>query len=55
MIEVGKGQEALKLSECCRGWPVTNDLDLGWIYMDNILIYNVSKALDLVHVEGTFL
>jgi hypothetical protein len=32
-VEIGKAQEALKLSECGWGWPVMDDLDLGWIHM----------------------
>jgi hypothetical protein len=30
-IEIGEAQEAQNFSECGWGWPVTNDLDLGWI------------------------
>jgi hypothetical protein len=41
-IEIGKAQEASKLSECGWGWPVTDDLDLGWIHMYAMLINNVS-------------
>jgi hypothetical protein len=29
VVEMGKTQEALKLSEFCWGWPVMDDLDLG--------------------------
>jgi hypothetical protein len=32
-VEIGKAQVATKLSECCWGWLVTNELDLGWIHM----------------------
>jgi hypothetical protein len=28
-VEIGKAQEALKLSECFWGWPVIDDLDIG--------------------------
>jgi hypothetical protein len=28
-VEIGKAQESPKFSECCWGWLVTNDLDLG--------------------------
>jgi hypothetical protein len=41
-IEIGKAQEALKLSECGWGWPVTDDLDLGWIHMHTMLINDVA-------------
>jgi hypothetical protein len=32
-----------------------NELDLSWIDMHTMLIYNVSKVLDFVHGEGAFL
>ena len=41
-IEIGKAQEALKFSECGWGWPVTDDLDLGWIHMHTMLINDIS-------------
>jgi hypothetical protein len=41
MVEIGKAQEALKLSECGWGWPVMDDLDLGWIQMYAMLINDV--------------
>ena len=53
-VEIGKAQEALKLSECCWGWPIMDDLDLGWIYMYAMLINDVSHVMDPVHVEGAF-
>jgi hypothetical protein len=52
VVEIGKAQEASNLSECCWGWPVTNDLDLGWIHMYVMLINDVSQVMDLVHPEG---
>jgi hypothetical protein len=54
MVKIGKAQEALKLSECCWGWPVTDDLDLGWIHMYTMLINDVSQVMDPVHAEGEF-
>ena len=48
-VEISKSQEALKLGECCWGWPVMDDLDLGWIHM-----YDVAQVMDHVHAEGTF-
>ena len=51
MIEIGKAQEALKISECGWGWPVTYELDLGWIHMYTMLINDVSQVMDLVHAE----
>ena len=41
-VEIGKAQEALKLSECGWGWSVTDDLDLGWIHMYTMLINDVA-------------
>jgi hypothetical protein len=41
-VEIGKAQEALKLSECGWGWPITDDLDLGWIHMYAMLINGVA-------------
>jgi hypothetical protein len=40
-VEIGKAQEAPKLSECGWGWPVTDDLDIGWIRMYTMLINDV--------------
>jgi hypothetical protein len=53
-VEIGKAQEASKLSECGWGWSVTDDLDLGWIHMYTILINNVAQVMDHVHAEGSF-
>jgi hypothetical protein len=53
-VEISKSQEAPKLSECCWGWPVTDDLDLGWIHMYAMLINDVAQVMDPVHVEGSF-
>jgi hypothetical protein len=54
MVEIGKAQESLKLSECGWGWPVTDDLDLGWIHMYTMLINVLAQVIDLVHPEGSF-
>ena len=54
VVEIGKAQEALKLSECVWGWPVTDGLDLGWIHMYPMLIKNLSQVLDHVHAKGAF-
>jgi hypothetical protein len=43
VVEIGKAQEALKLSECGWGWPVMDDLDLGWIHMYAMLINDVAR------------
>jgi hypothetical protein len=53
-VEISKSQEALKLSECYWGWPVMDDLDLGWIHMDAMLINDVAQVMDFVHAEGAF-
>jgi hypothetical protein len=41
-IEIGKAQEALKISECGWGWSVIDELDLGWIHMHTMLINDVA-------------
>jgi hypothetical protein len=53
-VEIGKAQEASKLSECGWGWLVTDDLDLGWIHMYAILINYVAQVMDPFHAEGEF-
>jgi hypothetical protein len=53
-VEIGKAQEALKLSECCWDCIVMDDLDIGWIHMYTMLINDVSQVMDLVHDEGEF-
>jgi hypothetical protein len=53
-IEIGKAQEAPKLSECGWGWLVTDDLHIGWIHMYAMLINYVAQVMDLVHAEGAF-
>jgi hypothetical protein len=54
VVEIGKAQEALKLSECGWGWLVTDDLDLGWIHMYAMLINYVAQVMDPIHAEGAF-
>jgi hypothetical protein len=41
-IEIGKAQEALKLSECGWDWLVTDDLDIGGIHIHTMTINDVS-------------
>ena len=53
-IEIGKAYEAPKLSECGWGWPVMNDLDLGWIHMYAMSINDVAQVMDPVHAKGAF-
>jgi hypothetical protein len=54
VVEIGKAQEASKLSECGWGWPITNDLDLGWIHMYAMLINDVAWVMDPVYAKGAF-
>jgi hypothetical protein len=54
VVEIGKSREAPKLSEFGWGWPVMDDLDLGWIHMYAMLINYVSWVMDPVHAEGSF-
>ena len=39
VVEIGKAQEA---PACGWGWPITDDLDLGWIHMYAMLINDVT-------------
>jgi hypothetical protein len=41
-VEIGKAQEASKLSECGWGWLVTDDLYFGCIHMYVMLINDVA-------------
>ena len=54
-IEIGKTQKVVKLYQSGWGWPITNDLDLGWIYMHPPFINNVSLLLNLGHAKSAFL
>jgi hypothetical protein len=42
VVETGKAQEDLNLTECGWGWTVTNELDLGCIHMYAMLINDVA-------------
>jgi len=42
MIEYGEAQEAIDLFQGLQGWPIMNDLDLGWVYMHSMCIHDVS-------------
>jgi hypothetical protein len=53
-VEIGESQEALKLSQCGRGWLVIDDLNLRWINMYPMLIKNVAQVLDPVHAKREF-
>jgi hypothetical protein len=53
-IEIGKAQEAPKLSVFGWGWPVTDDFDIGWIHMYTMFINDVFQVMDPVHAEGAF-
>jgi hypothetical protein len=44
-VEIGKAQEAPKLSECGWGKPVMNDLDFGWIHMYAMLINDITLSM----------
>jgi hypothetical protein len=54
-IEFGEAQEATELNQCLQGREIVNELDLGWIHMNTLLIHYVSKILYSIHVEGTLL
>ena len=42
VIEISEAQEVPKFSECGWGWPVTDDLDPGWIHMHTMSINDVA-------------
>jgi hypothetical protein len=50
-VEIDKAQEASKLSEFGWGWPVTDDLDFGWIHMYAMLINDEAVVMNPVHAE----
>jgi hypothetical protein len=54
VVNISKAHKAPKLSECGWGWPVMDDLDLGWIHMYAVLINDVAQVMDFVHVKGEF-
>jgi hypothetical protein len=54
VVEIGKAQGTSNISECGWDWPVTGDLDLGWIHMYTMMINDVVKVMDVVHAEGAF-
>jgi hypothetical protein len=41
-VEVDKAQQAAELCQSCRGWPIVNELDLGWVHMHPMFIHDVS-------------
>ena len=54
-VEISKTQKAAKLCYSSRGWPIPNDLDLGWIHMHPPFINNVSQILNLGHAKCALL
>ena len=55
MVEINKTQKAAKLFYSGWGWPIPNDLDLGWIHMHRPFINNVSLILNLGHAKSALL
>jgi hypothetical protein len=53
-VEIGKAQEAPKLSECGWDWPVTDDLELGWIHMYAMFINYVAQVMDPIYSKEAF-
>ena len=54
-IEISKTQKAAKLYYSGWGWPIPNDLDLGWIHMHPPFINNVTQILNLGHAKRALL
>ena len=55
MVEIGKTQEVLDLWYGGWGWPIPNDLYLGWVHMYTLLINDVPHILNLGQPKGEFL
>lgn len=53
-MEIYKAQKSTNLCYIGQGWPVPNELDLGWVHMHAILMYDVTQVLDLAHAKGAF-
>jgi hypothetical protein len=53
-VEIGKAQEASKLSECGWGWSIMDDLDIGWIHMYSMVINDVFQVMDPFHAKAEF-
>ena len=52
MVEISRTQQTAKLCYSGWGWPIPNDLDLGWIHMHPPFINNVSQILNLGHAKS---
>ena len=44
-----------RLKAVVKDWEIMDDLDLGWVHMHPMLIHDVSKVLNPLHVKRTFL
>ena len=55
VVEISKTQKAAKLCHSGWGWPIQNDLDLGWIHMHPPFINNVCQILNLGHAKSALL
>jgi hypothetical protein len=42
MIDVGEAQEDAELYQIFQGWPIVNELDLGWFHMHPMFVHDVS-------------
>ena len=54
-VEISKTQKVAELCQSGWGWPILNDLNLGWIHLHPLFINNVSQILNLGHAESTSL
>jgi hypothetical protein len=54
-VEVSKTQKDVNLCYNDQGWPIPDDLDLGWIHMHPTLIKNISQILNLGHCKSALL
>ena len=44
-----------RLKAVVKDWEIMDDLDLGWVHMHPMLIHDVCKVLNPLHVKRTFL
>ena len=54
-IKFGEAQEDVEICYSFQFWEIMNELDLGWVHMHPMLIHDVSKVLNPLHVKRTFL
>ena len=54
LVEVVKSNEDLNISKGLRFGPIGDSLNIGWIYSESIVYYDISKKSDIISVELVF-